>query len=52
MDCWIAASATVLKGVLLSEEKELNKVLISIPETKNLQIWSWLEYKNKKGEKK
>ncbi|MHA1278587.1 MAG: PIN domain-containing protein [Candidatus Helarchaeota archaeon] len=41
MDCWIAGVATVLQGILLTEDKELEKVLQGIPETKSIRIWSW-----------
>lgn len=41
MDCLIAASATSLKGILLSEDVELSKTLKVIPETKDVPIWSW-----------
>jgi len=41
MDCLIAASATALKGILLSEDSELHKIMKVIPETKDVPIWSW-----------
>lgn len=47
MDCWIAATAAVLNGILLSEDVELKKILKNIPETKNLSVSSWKEFKMK-----
>jgi len=41
MDCLIAGSAAALKGILLTEEKVLRKILFSTPETNNMIIWSW-----------
>jgi predicted nucleic acid-binding protein len=41
MDCLIAASATALKGIFLSEDIELRKIMKVIPETKDVPIWSW-----------
>lgn len=41
MDCWIAASAVVLNGILLTEDNELKSLLRSIPERKDMKIWSW-----------
>jgi len=41
MDCWIAGAAVALEGILLTEDKELEKVLRTIPETKTVIIWSW-----------
>ncbi len=41
MDCFIAASAAALKGIFLTEDIELKKILKIIPETKNVYIWSW-----------
>lgn len=41
LDCWIAGTATALQGILVTEDKELEKVLHGIPETKSLLIWSW-----------
>lgn len=41
MDCLIAASATALKGIFLSEDIELSKIMKVIPETKGVPIWSW-----------
>ena len=43
MDCWIAGAAVALEGILLTEDKELEKVLRTIPETKAIIIWSWNE---------
>jgi len=47
MDCWIAATAAVLNGIFLSEDVELKKNLKNIPETKNLSVSSWKEFKMK-----
>jgi len=47
MDCWIAATAAVLNGIFLSEDLELKKNLKNIPETKNLSVSSWKEFKMK-----
>ena len=47
MDCWIAATAVVLDGVFLSEDLELKNILKKIPETKDLIIWSWDNFKSK-----
>ncbi|TFG16349.1 MAG: type II toxin-antitoxin system VapC family toxin [Promethearchaeota archaeon] len=44
MDCLIAASATVLKAILLTEDIELGRILKQIPETKNTINWSWNEF--------
>ena len=41
MDCLIAASAASLKGIFLTEDNELNKVLKGIPENKDFSIWAW-----------
>lgn len=41
IDCLIAASATALKGIFLSEDIELRKIMKVIPETKDVPIWSW-----------
>ena len=41
MDCWIAASAVVLDAILLTEDKELEKILLLITDTKDIKIWSW-----------
>lgn len=41
MDCWIAGAAVALEGILLTEDKDLEKVLRTIPETKTVTIWSW-----------
>jgi len=41
MDCWIAGAAVALEGILLTEDKDLEKVLRTIPETKTVIIWSW-----------
>ena len=43
MDCWITGAAVALDGILLTEDKELVKVLRTIPETKSVIIWSWNE---------
>ncbi|MHA1264641.1 MAG: PIN domain-containing protein [Candidatus Helarchaeota archaeon] len=40
-DCWIAGTAAVLKGVLLTEDKELETILKQIPETKSMKVRSW-----------
>jgi len=45
MDCWIAATAVVLDGVLLSEDIELKNILKKIPETKNIFVSSWEDFK-------
>ncbi len=41
MDCWIAASAASLKGIFLSEDLELRKIMKVLPETKDVPFWSW-----------
>ena len=41
MDCWIAGAAVALQGILLTEDKLLEKVLHGIPETKSVITWSW-----------
>ena len=41
MDCLIAASAAALKGIFLTEDNELSKVLKIIPENKDISIWTW-----------
>lgn len=41
MDCWIVGAAIALNGIFLTEDKELEKILKKIPETKSLIIWSW-----------
>ncbi len=43
MDCWISGAAVALDGIFLTEDKELEKVLRTIPETKAVIIWSWNE---------
>ena len=47
MDCWIAATAVALNGVFLSEDIELKNILKKIPETKNLKVTSWDDFKTK-----
>ena len=44
MDCLIAATAMVLKGFFLTEDKELSNVLRLIPEYKDISILSWKEF--------
>ncbi len=46
MDCWIAASAVKLNGILLTEEKALPKILQNIIQTKDLILWSWNDFMN------
>ncbi len=41
MDCWIAATAAALNGILLTEDKTLRDSLENTSETKTLQIWTW-----------
>jgi len=41
MDCLIAASAAALKGIFLTEDNDLSKVLKIIPENKDISIWTW-----------
>ena len=41
MDCWIAGTAAALKEILITEDKELKKILKNIPETKLMVVWSW-----------
>lgn len=43
MDCWIAASAVVLEGILLTEDDELKQTIKRIPELQNTPIHSWKE---------
>lgn len=45
MDCWIAATAVALNGVFLSEDIELKNILKKIPETKDLVVSSWDDFK-------
>ena len=45
MDCWISATALALNGELLSEDVDLKKKLKEIPETKDIVVSSWLEFK-------
>lgn len=45
MDCWIAGTAIALNGVFLSEDFELKTTLSKIPETKNLIIYSWNDFR-------
>ena len=45
MDCWIAATAVALNGIFLTEDIELKKILKKIPETKNLVVSSWEDFK-------
>jgi predicted nucleic acid-binding protein len=47
MDCWIAATAALLKCSLLTEDSELEEILSLIPETKEIEIWSWSEFNEK-----
>jgi predicted nucleic acid-binding protein len=47
IDCWIAATATALNGIFLSEDIDLKKVLKEIPETKDLIVSSWIDFKTK-----
>jgi len=41
LDCWIAASAAALNAILLTEDKDLKNILKTVPDTKNLQVWTW-----------
>jgi len=41
LDCWIAGAAVALQGILLTEDKALEKVLQGIPETKSVITWAW-----------
>ncbi len=41
IDCWIAACAANSNGILLSEDKELKKILTTMPELKLLRVWDW-----------
>lgn len=41
IDCWIAGTAVSLRGILITEDKELNQILNEIPETKSTLVWSW-----------
>ncbi len=41
LDCWIAGTAVALQGILLTEDKALEKVLHGIPETKSVITWAW-----------
>jgi hypothetical protein len=41
MDCWIAGAAAALQGILLTEDKMLEKVLRGTPETKSVITWAW-----------
>lgn len=41
LDCLIGASAAALKGILLSEDIELRKIMKALPETKDIPIWFW-----------
>ncbi len=52
MDCWIAGTTTALDGILLSEDKELKKILKKVPETKNLVVVSWTDFIKEIIEKK
>jgi len=52
MDCWISGAAVALDGILLTEDKELEKVFRTIPETKSIIIWSWNELLSKTIKKK
>ena len=52
MDCWISGAAVALDGILITEDKELEKVLKTIPETKTIIIWSWNELITKIMKKK
>jgi len=47
MDCWLAGSAAALNSILLTEDKELEKILKIIPETKTLIVWSWNDFIDK-----
>jgi predicted nucleic acid-binding protein len=44
MDCWIAGTASALKGILLTEDRELKSKLKQISATKNLIVWNWNKY--------
>jgi predicted nucleic acid-binding protein len=43
-DCWVAASAASLNGILLTEDDDLKQLLKLLPETKFLSIWSWNDF--------
>ena len=44
MDCWIAAAAVALNGILVTEDKPLKEMLQTIPETKDIDIYSWNDF--------
>ncbi|MHA2365784.1 MAG: PIN domain-containing protein [Candidatus Hodarchaeales archaeon] len=45
MDCWIAASAIHLNGILITEDKELVETIKKIVEFKTTPIWNWNKFK-------
>ncbi|MBD3341485.1 MAG: PIN domain-containing protein [Candidatus Lokiarchaeota archaeon] len=47
MDCLIAATAIVFKGILISEDSELKDFLQKIPDSLPLTCWSWKELRKK-----
>ncbi|MHA1380257.1 MAG: PIN domain-containing protein [Candidatus Helarchaeota archaeon] len=51
LDCWIAGTAVALQGILVTEDKELKKVLHKVPETKSLVTLSWNDIITKIGVK-
>jgi hypothetical protein len=46
MDAYIAGSAYSLGGILLTEEKTIQKTLKLIPEFSNTQIWNWDKFRH------
>ncbi len=41
MDCWIAGTAGSLKGILITEDVTLQKLLSTIPELSGIPCWNW-----------
>lgn len=41
MDCWIAASACALEGILVSEDAPLARAMAGIPATRTTPVWTW-----------
>ncbi len=41
MDCWIAGTASSLKGILITEDVALQKLLSTIPELSGIPCWNW-----------
>ncbi|MHA2297461.1 MAG: hypothetical protein ACXADA_15640 [Candidatus Hodarchaeales archaeon] len=45
LDCWIAATAPVKRGMLLTEDIELKKAINNVPEMKDTTVTNWKNFR-------